>query len=111
MAVRTVGRVAAGRCSDPATEYRDAGPFIRAHERRLLQDLGQVAVTTRVPADDRLKRNSINALMHGCRALVGLIRVVLRVVEVGYTFNCLSVGVAFLVVFLVLLVGWLCFGV
>src|SRR5207244_3891660 len=68
------------RGPDATAQNRDARAFIRAHQRRLLQNLRQVAVAGRIPADDRLERNAVHAQELRVRTAVLARRVVIRVV-------------------------------
>src|SRR5256885_1480729 len=71
---------AAVRGPDAAAQDRDARAFIRAQQRRLLQNLCQVAIAGRIPADDRLERNAVHAQELRVRTAVLARRVVIRVV-------------------------------
>ena len=70
---------------DAATRQRDARTFIGAHQRRLLQDLREVPVAGRVPANEGFERNPVGTEEHARRAVVGTARIEGRVVGVGCT--------------------------
>ena len=53
---------------DAAADDRDARALVGAHQRGLLQDLRQVAVAGRIPADEALERDTVCTEVHACRA-------------------------------------------